>query len=217
MLDRLARLAPLTGILAVGLLIVGTLLMGTFDYFPTAARAHEIVAANPTPVYVGALLVGFWGGFSLLWFVGSVFDALRQRDGGSGRLAMISLAGGVVAVIGLAISASIIWVAAARADRPGGIGPDQARLLYDLYATLAASVVSIGLAAFIGAAGIGALRAAHVFPAWLQWASVEIAIGLLTPVHYIFEGLAFAWIALVSVVLYRRDNRATTLAGIGGG
>jgi len=205
--DRMARFAPLTGILAVGLVIVGIALMGASDYFPTADRALEIVASNPAPVYVGALLVGLYGGFFLLWFCGSLYDALRQQEGGSGRLATISLGGGVVTVIGLAISASIIWVAAARADRPGGISADQARLLYDLYTTLAATVVSMGLAAFTGAAGIVALRT-RLFPAWLGWTSVVIAIGLLTPVHYIFEAVAFLWIAGLSVLLYQRGTRS---------
>ncbi len=80
--------------------------------------------------------------------------------------------------------------------------------MHDLYSVLLAGVISFGLAAFIGATGIISLRT-RLFPAWLGWASVVFAVGLMTPLHFIFEGLAIIWIVVVSLLLYQRGTRAT--------
>lgn len=116
-------------------------------------------------------------------------------------MAAFSLGGGVVTAIGMAIGCGIIWVAAARAGRIGDLTPEAALILNDLTLVMLANVLSFGLAVFIGATGIGSLQT-NLFPAWFGWISVVFAIGLLSPIHYIFEGLAPIWIAVVSIWLY---------------
>ena len=63
-----------------------------------------------------------------------------------------------------------------------------------------AGFVSVGLAAWIGATGIAAIRTG-LLPDWLGWASVAIAVGLMTPLHGPLEGIALVWIVLASVLL----------------
>lgn len=199
--NRLEMLAPLTGVIMVVLMMAGALLVNAFDYFPKADRAVEIFSQNSNRVAIGGL-VGAISAIFLAWFAGSVFSALREREGGSGRLSMIAFGGGVFCAIGMAIGYMVIYTAGARAGRPGGIGPEQAVMMYDLYTAILGGVVSVGLAVFIGAAGAVSLRT-KLFPTWLGWASVVFAVGLLTPLNYIFEGLALIWMIVVSIRLYR--------------
>jgi hypothetical protein len=198
---RFENLAPLGGIVMVVLMVIGFLLIWPLDYFPSAERALEIFSEDPPRVQRGALLAGFYSVVFLLLFAGSVFSALRNAPGGSGIMAAFALGGGVVTAIGMAIGCGIIWVAAARAGRIGDLTPEAALIMNDLSLVMLANVLSFGLAVFIGATGIGSLQT-NLFPAWFGWISVVFAIGLLSPVHYIFEGLAFIWIPVVSIWLY---------------
>lgn len=198
----LERLAPLAGIAAVALLIFGIYLTRPFDYYPSAARAHEFFSSDPARIQRGTRYPGFIGPLLIIVFCGSIFGALNKLGSDGGLIASIALAGGIITAIGLAIGNGILYFAATRAGRQGGISPDAAQLLYDFSTTVAmANILTIGLALMIGATGIGALRT-QLFPAWFGWASLVLTAGLLTPFHYIFEGLAFIWIIGASVLLF---------------
>lgn len=202
--NRLEKLAPLTGVIMVVLMMAGASLVSAFDYLPAPDSAVEIFSQNSNRVAIGGL-VGAISAIFLAWFAGSVFSALRGREGGTGRLSMIAFGGGLFCAIGVALGYMIIYAAGARAGRPGGISPDQAVMMYDLYTAILGGVVSVGLAVFIGASGAVSLRT-QLFPTWLGWASVIFAVGLLTPLNYIFEGLALIWMVIVSIRLYRPDT-----------
>lgn len=195
----LEDLAPLSGIGMAVLWVLGIVLTRFFDYFPTAERAQEIFSGEPIRVQRGAILGGFYAVIFLVWFAGSIFGALSERSGA--RLGMIAFGGATICALGLAIGSGIIWAAASQASQPEGLSPQSALSMHNLSTVMLASVVSIGLAAFIGATGIGSLRT-EFFPNWFGWTSVILAIGLLTPVHYIFEGLAILWIAAASIILF---------------
>ncbi len=208
--NRLDTLAPLSGIAMVGALVTGHLLTGGFGgYRATADRALESVGQDPDRVYVGTLLAGFYSVILLIWFAGSVFSALREREGGTGRLSTIAFGGGIISAIALALGYGVYRHAAARAGMPVGLSLEAATVMHDLYSVLLAGVLSLGLAAFIGATGIVSLRT-QLFPRWLGWTSVVFGIGLLTPLHFIFEGLAIIWIVVVSILLYRRGPSVAT-------
>lgn len=207
------QVGPLSGILAAVMFGVGAALSARGGYFPTAEEAHDFIASESPRVLAGTIVGGFYGAFFLIWFTGTVADALRKAekrtgDGPTGALSTIALGGGIVAVLGLTLSSAVLWVAAARVDRPGGLTVGEAVVLYDAYTTIGATVISIGLAAWIGATGLASLET-RLFPAWLGWTSVAFAVGLLSPVHYVFEGLAAAWIVVVSALLYRQEKAST--------
>jgi hypothetical protein len=196
---RVEDLAPLSGIAMAVLWTLGAVLTRFFDYFPSADRALETFSEQPTRVQRGAILGGFYAVIFLVWFAGSIFSALS--DSGGARLGVIAFGGAMICALGLAIGSGIIWVAAAQASRPEGLSPRSALTMHNLSMVMLANVLSIGLAAFIGATGIGSLRIG-ILPNWFGWTSVIFAIGLLTPVHYIFEGLAVFWIAAPSILLF---------------
>lgn len=206
-MSRLEKFAPLSGFVTIALLLSAILLTGTFDYFPKPDRAVEIFSQHSTRVAWGGIF-GIYSAVFLVWFAGSVFKALQEGKGTNNRLSTISFGGGIISGISAAAGYGVIYAAGARAGRPGGISAEQAVMMYDLYTAFAAGLLTTGLAVFIGAAGISCLRIQSL-PTWLGWASLVITIGLLTPFHYIFEGLSMLWIVVVSIVLYRKENLPT--------
>jgi hypothetical protein len=215
-LDRLARLAPLSGVAAAAMLAVGAALSARGGYFPAAGEVHDYITTDSGPILAGTVIGGFYGVVALIWFAGNVASALRRVEKDGQRLATTAFGGALVAATGLAVSSAILWVAAARVDRPGGVTVTEAVVLYDVQSSIAAWVVSVGFALFTGATGLAALRAG-VYPTWFGWASLAMAAGLLTPIHWIFLGLTFLWLVAASVLLYRHriaghDETARTIA-----
>ncbi len=200
--SRLERLAPLTGAVTVVLMIVGTVLIGAYDYLPSADRAVEIFSDNPTQVIVASYL-GLVSAFTLIWFAGSLSSALREREGGAGRLSMVAFGGGVASGVALAAGYSVLVTAGVRAGAPGGISPVGAVTLYDLYGSILGQMFAITMAAFIGASAVVSLRTG-MFPAWFGWVSTLIAFGLLSPIGYLVLVLTPVWLLGVSISLYRR-------------
>lgn len=196
------KVSPLSGVVAVLLLTYGLILIRPTDYFPSPERAVEIFTQNPTQLQRGALIGGFYSVVFLLWFTSDVFKSLVQNNGSNSFAPALALTGGVILAVGLMLSNGIFWVVAGRVIRAGGIDTESAVIFYDLIQIFLSNILTIGLALFIGATGFGSLQT-NLLPVWLGWTSLVFAIGLLTPYHYIFEGLALIWILIASITLYR--------------
>jgi hypothetical protein len=194
----------LTGLVFVALLVLGTALVGAYDYLPPADEIVDLLSNNSLRVSAG----GYFGGISaffLIWFAGSVRSALRQHEGGTERLTSLAFGGGVASGVAVATVFAIMLIAAQRAGAPGGIGTDGAVASYDLWSGLGGLVIPVTFAVFVGATAVASLRTG-VFPAWLGWLSTVLALGLLSPVGYLFAVLALAWVAAVSIWLYARGR-----------
>jgi hypothetical protein len=66
---------------------------------------------------------------------------------------------------------------------------------------------SAGLSALVLAGSLIALRG-HLFPGWLGWIGIVIAISVFTPVGFFASCAAGAWIIVVSIILYLRGHPA---------
>ncbi len=111
---------------------IGAALLNIYEYLPTADTLEEILNENATNVFAGGY-IGTISAFFILWFAGSVFSALREREGGTGRLSMVPFGGGVASGVALAIGFSAILASWARAGAEGGIGLAEAVTMHDLY------------------------------------------------------------------------------------
>ncbi len=200
--SSLERLAPLTGLVSAVLMMAGAAMFGVYDYLPSAEKLQEIFNDKPTRVYVAGY-IGTLSAFFLIWFAGSLYRALHEREGSSGRLSMVAFGGGAASGVALATGYTVMVATGARAGAPGGISPVEAVTLYDFYGQVLGQMLAVTLAVFIGASAVVSLRTG-VFPTWFGWASVLIALGLLTPVAYVVLALALLWLLVVSVWLYRR-------------
>jgi hypothetical protein len=200
--SRLERLAPLTGVISVALFIIGSLVISIYDYLPPAQKVADYLNGNATRVSTGAYLASI-SAFFLIWFAGSVHSALREREGGTGRLSMVAFGGGVASAVAMGTAFTSILSAGLRAGAPGGITPIGAITMFDFWSQTAGQMFAISLAVFIGATAVVSIRTA-MFPAWFGWISALVAFGLLTPVAYIVLALAVVWLLVVSIWLYFR-------------
>jgi len=207
---RLERLAPLTGVISVVLIGIGAALLGIYEYLPTADSLKEILTDNATDVFAGGY-IGAISAFFMMWFAGSVFNALREREGGTGWLSMVAFGGGVASGVALAVGFSAILASGARAGAEGGITPVEAVTMYDLYGQILGQGFAITMAVFIGATAVVSLRTL-IFPKWFGWVSALIAFGLLTPFAYAVLALVLVWLLVVSVWLYWRGRSSLALA-----
>lgn len=204
---RIEKLAPLSGVISLLLFCIGAALLGIYEYLPIADKLKAILDTNASSIFTGGYL-GSISAFFMIWFAGSVYSALREQEGGTGRLSMVAFGGGVASGVALASGFSAILTSGARAGAAGGITAIEAVTLYDLYSQVLGGMFAITMAVFIGATGTVSLRTA-MFPSWFGWVSVLIAIGLLTPFAYAVLALVLIWLIIVSFWLYRRGLSTT--------
>lgn len=197
-----ARYAPLSGLLAVALVVVSIVVTG-FDDVATDDSTQEVIdfwTDNDGQQIAGATL-GALSLVPLLWFLGSLRSALRTAEGGTGRLSAIAYAGGVVLVAGAAVDSSLQF---AVAESVGDVPPGVTQTLSVLYGDFFL-VFPVGLGTLLLATSIVSLRT-KVLPAWLGWAAFALGILSLTPIGFFAFIVVLAWIAVVSVVLFRQQS-----------
>jgi hypothetical protein len=217
------RLGAATGIVFV-VALVAAFVFGPdkppgFD--DTAQQVSSYVHDNRDETQAATALIVI-GGFSFLWFLGSLARTLRLAEGqGPGRLGAVAFAGGVT-TIGVAIVGQCAqWAASYHTD----LDPTLVRGLYDV-GSGAFLLVGIGIAALIGASSVVALRTGTL-PSWLAGygAVFTVYILVVTVVGSFKETGAFSpsdgflgllvflgflvWTLATSIVLVREvGNRA---------
>lgn len=197
----IGKVSPLSGAIAIALVVYGFILVKPMDYYPTPESAAEIFNQNPGQIYQGAKIGGFYAVIFLIWFISDIFKNLSQSTGTDSFIPAFALAGGILLAVGLMTANGILMIGAGRASRANGLSLESAVILYDLAQLFLSNVISLGLAMLIGATGLGALQT-QLLPAWFGWVSLILAIGLLTPYHYIFEALGLIWVFAASVLLF---------------
>jgi hypothetical protein len=213
-MSRLERLAPLTGVVVVVFTVVAFVLAGDSPDFTDDPQAiADYYADDPGKLQV-AFYIDAVGTFFLIWFAGSVRTALRTAEGGLGRLSAVSFGGAVVAgAMFLAYDAANI-AAAFRADEDGAIDPAVAASLWDVGGVFLGMGGAIASAVFVTAAAVVALRRRAVLPVWFAWASVALAIVLVSPFGWVGLIGFLLWVLIVSVMLYVAQGRAAPAAPI---
>jgi hypothetical protein len=179
---------------------------------PFDASAQTIVAffmARDNQLFVLGEYLSTLSLIAFLWFLGSLWSALRRGEGEPAWLSLVALASGLMVVA--TVSAGSGWALAIfRKDE--GLDPQIARLLFDqgnfAFANAWAMLASLSLSSGVVSIRTGAL------PRWLGWASVPIAGGLLAAravwassgLVFVPFGLCYLWLIAISVVLIRRAS-----------
>lgn len=198
--SKLAGLAPLSGLVFVVLLVAGALVINNYDYLPPSEEIRAFYEDAATRVQVGAYVI-MVSAFFLMWFAGSLRSSLRPAEGGAGRLSAVAFGGGMVAGALLLLAYAAMFTAASRAGAESGIAAETATALHDLQAVVTGQALPIALAVTVGASAVVSLRN-RVFSSWLSWVSAILAVGLLSPLGWVFLVVALLWVAAVSVILY---------------
>jgi hypothetical protein len=153
--DRFARYGAATGVIAAVLITVGFFIFGT-DIPETDASAREwagFFTDHQDRIQTGITIVGF-GVFFFIWFLGSLRSGIAAAEGGTGRLASIAFAGGIVAAVFFTIA---VTGAAAAAFRPQEVDPNLTRALND-FGTLGGAPCAAGFTALFAATAIAGYR-----------------------------------------------------------
>ncbi|GIG62723.1 hypothetical protein Lfu02_70950 [Longispora fulva] len=201
MFTRLARLAPLTGVVFL-LLLVACFIVGG-NGVDSDKPTDKVVAYwkdNDTR-QIWACLLALLATLALVWFAGSLRQAVSRAEGGDGRLAQIAFGGALLAAVGLLTFSGFAYLAADTVGKvPGEITHTFTVIANDLFFPLTA-----GLALLLGASGLAFLYTA-LLPRWLGWVSIAMAVAVLTPWGFWVVLLAALWIAGVGIVLFMRGG-----------
>ena len=210
------RIAAAGGIAYVVLSSVGQLLIQVGGMEPAfGAGAAEIVGffeSRDRASFQAGGFLSVLGAMAFIWFVASLWAALRRPEPGASTTAMAALGSGMVTAA-LQFAAGFGWgLAIFRLD---SLSADQARLLFDLgnytFATL-----WVPMASMLLAAGIGSMLEGVGLPRWLGWAGIVIAVGLIvahafwasSAATFVPWTLTWVWIVVTSIVLIRRAGAA---------
>jgi len=144
---------------------------------------------------------------AFLWFLGSLWSALRRAEGEPAWLSFVAAASGLMIVATVGVSGG--WpLAVFRRDE--GLDPQVARLLFD-QGNFAFANAWVMLASLSLATGVVSIRTGAL-PRWLGWSGALIAGGLLaaravwasSALVFIPFGLCYLWLIAISIVLIRR-------------
>jgi hypothetical protein len=202
----LARLMPLTGAAFFVLILVALIIEGSP---PAADDATEDVVRwwteNDTRSFAAAQVGGLASAL-LVWFGGSMRATLRRAEGEPGRVATIAFGGFLIAGVGLA---SIFGFDLAAAETAGDV-PAEVTHTLSVLSELFYIPFTMGLLVALLATSVVILRHGGPLPRWLGFVTIVIAVAFLTPAGFVAAIPTAIWILYVSVLLFLREELATT-------
>lgn len=193
---RPSRMMTASGLGFAILLIGAAVVIGDWEYLPPSEDIVAFYGESPIRVIWGAYL-GLLATAFLVWFSVVLAGIVRAAGEGFSRAALV---GGTLAAALLGVGYVAHLVAAARARTDGGIGSEAATVLSDLGSAVMGNGAPIGFAILIGAAGLAARRV-PMFPKWFGWVGLVAALGLASPLGWIFVALGLLWMVAAGPLL----------------
>jgi hypothetical protein len=204
-----ARYAPLAGVLFVALVVASIIIGGEGpDTDDSTQKVVEFWTSNDSE-QITAAIIGALAGAPFLWFLGSLRNALRAGEGGTGRLSAIAFAGGIVLVSGALTNNAFQFAAAESAgDVPAQVTQSISVVYSDFFFPF-----PIGIGVLSLATALVILRT-RVFPVWLGWVGLLLGVIAFTPVGFFAFFVVLAWIVVLSVLMFRGESAATPAAPV---
>lgn len=205
-IDKVERLAPLTGVGFALLAIVGVAAWG--DVVEPGQAAAEKAAAYTDDT--GRILLGTQAmalaAALLLWFGGSLRVAIARVEGGAHRLGALAAGGAAAASALLLAGMAVHGAIALRADEVGELDPEAAAMASDVGSLLVGAAMPVALAVVTAATAVAALRSRGLLPVWLAWVSLVLAVLLvILPVNYIAVAGFALWAIGVGIMLFMKE------------
>ena len=152
-------------------------------------------------VVVGGVILGL-AIVAFLGFLGALRSILRRAEGGTGRLSAVAFGGGIlVAGVLLLLNSITMGIALAVAFEDIAVDPAAYRLVDSVFFGL---LMNLGIAAsvLIAATSIVAMRTG-LFPSWLTWGGIVVAV--LAFFSFVLFGLpllfVLVWVLVASLML----------------
>ncbi len=204
-----SKVAPLSGLLFALLLIASYLIDPNTDFMPPAEDVIAHLEDGPLTVMAAAYL-RLLAAAALVWFGGSIYETLRRF--GERRLPILAFGGSLLAGSLIAMGSVATVAAAERVLVNEAIDPGAAAALFDIAGIATGNGAPIGFAVLIGAAGVAVLKAPG-FRRWVGWASVAIALGLISPYGWIVLAAVLIWVPAAGLWIYRAKSSERELVG----
>lgn len=188
------RIGALTGILFIVLVVVAFIVSGeTPSTDDSAQKIVSFYRDNDDEQAVAAVLLAL-GCVALLFFLGSLRQALGAAAGDDGGLSTIVVLGGVMLVVGMSLFAGLTFTLGdAAEDLPPSAILTLNALNSDLFFPLA-----IGTAVFNLSLALAILRHGGL-PRLLGWLALVVGIAGLTPggfFAFLATGIVIIWISI---------------------
>jgi hypothetical protein len=164
------------------------------------AEVVEFWSDNDTDNLISALLGGY-AGVAFLWFAGCVRANVACVERPGSRLASTSMAGAAVFATGVFVNAALQIIAA---DTVDDVAPQVTQTLHVMYDGMWFPLAG-GLAVFLIAAGLGAIRHG-AFDRWLGWIALVLGVLCITPAGFAGFLGGLVWTLIAGVVLYRKAD-----------
>jgi hypothetical protein len=197
------RLAPLSGVvfvvIAVLVFAIGGSTPGDHD---SALKVASFYQKHHDKQMILAFILTISVPF-LLFFVTALRNDLA-RAGGTGQLANLAFAGGVLAAAGFTILATVHLALADAGDSVKTLGTTQTLNVLDNNDYLP---VGTGVAVLVLGAGLAAVRHGGL-PKWLGWVGIVLGVLSFTPVGFFGFLLAGVWIVVASILLTQARQSA---------
>jgi hypothetical protein len=198
---ELGRFAPLAGVVFLVLAVIAGALGGEPPSVDDSAAEHMEYWTEDDGMKIASAIVGTFAAAALVWFAGSVREAIARVEPGASRLASISFAGAVLIAAGITVNSAIQFTLAEAGDE---LTPDSVHALSALYLDFFFPMAA-GVLLFLLAAGAGALRHG-AFDRRLAWIAIVIGVLAVTPVGFFAFLATLVWCAIAGIVLYRKKD-----------
>jgi hypothetical protein len=214
--DRLDRLAPLSGLVTVVLFGAGNAIWG-FEQPDRNADTRELLSfyeGTSTEILIGGTM-SLISIFFFVWFGAVLRDRLTAIEGSERTgLPLMAFAGTILAAA-VGLGAETINMAGALSAEDGQLTADTAQVYFDVSYALGAPAAGVAMALAAAATALVSLRRGRPLrprTAWLVllFAAVVLTPIMLTPAFGAVFVVALAALAWLSLSLYRDGVRDRT-------
>ena len=211
-MGRFARWAPLSGVVFAALWVVAILLFGDGpgDTDQEIASFYDSDDNRDDQSLAWALVA--LATLFFLWFLAELRVRLLAAEGQPARLTALAFGSGLVSAV-LFLLSMTVWAATSFAhdEAEFSADPGTVRLLDSTGYVLWASAGSMSIPLVV-AVSLIALRT-RVFPVWLGWVGLVLALALIIAFAFIPVLALFAWVALLGILMSWQPAAPRSAAG----
>jgi hypothetical protein len=195
----------MAGVAMVAVIVVGIALGNTPDAGASGAKVLQYYSSHHDRQNAEVLLFGYSAVFAIVFYAGMA-SYLRKR--GSEILSTLTMVGGAVMAMGLALGAGTTAVIT---DHTSKLSPDAAQALNNVNEDLFFVTLFAGLMIATMAIGISSLRT-HAMPKALGIVTVVVGVGAVSGIGAWFAFMASGPLTLVLAgYLYQRTGQPASI------